>query len=192
MGKDQASPTPENSLDHSDPFDGTNTSLPTRGTIQDFYHRICSWYQSQFEHYLAYNLGIKLWLQKGKVTVWHRLVMMFFRLWRKLVKLKNFFLRNCKTSSSCICNYKQQVCLKACLGKSLKLTLSMSLKYTAHFAWDLSLGQIRTSKKGGGGVKEIFQLSRGNYEISVCLSVWIYVCHSVCLLFCFLIILPKW
>ena len=34
----------------------------------------------------------------------------------------------------------------------------MSLKYVAHFAWDLSLGQIRTSKKGGA-IKETFKIS---------------------------------
>ena len=34
----------------------------------------------------------------------------------------------------------------------------MSLKYTAHFTWDLNLGQIRIFKKGGQGeeVKETF------------------------------------
>ena len=58
----------------------------------------------------------------------------------------------------------------------------MSLKYTAHFAWDLSLGQIRTSsqkkKKRWGGIKRLKSQAE-NYEI--CLYVWIYVCLSVCL-----------
>ena len=37
----QASPTPETFLNPSDSSDGTKTSLPTRGTIQDFYQLIC-------------------------------------------------------------------------------------------------------------------------------------------------------
>ena len=41
----QASPTPANSLNPSDSSDGTKVSLPTRGTIQDFYQLICPWYQ---------------------------------------------------------------------------------------------------------------------------------------------------
>ena len=74
----------------SDSSAGTKTSLPTRGTIQDFYQLICPWYQSQFEHYLVYNLGIKLWIQKGKMISWHKVAMTFFRLQRKLVKMKFF------------------------------------------------------------------------------------------------------
>ena len=157
MGKDQASPTPANSLNPSDPSDGRRTFFPTRWTIHDFYQLICPWYQSQFEHYSAYNLGIKLWLQKGKVTFWHRMAMMLFRLWRKLVKLKIFFLETAKSVLFAYAIKNNKFVKKDCLGKSLKLTLFMSLKYTAHFAWDLSLGQIRTSKKGGvGGGKETF------------------------------------
>ena len=61
------------------------------------------------------------------------------------------------------------------------LTLSTSLKYIAHFAWDLSLGQIRSSrqkkkKKVRGCIKH-FKSQAENYKI--CLSVWVlYV--SVC------------
>ena len=91
MEKDQASPAPENSLNPSDSSDGIKTSLPTRGTIQDFYQLICPWYQSQFEHYLLCILAIKLWLQKGKITFWHRMAVIFFRLRRKLVKMNFFF-----------------------------------------------------------------------------------------------------
>ena len=59
--------------------------------------------------------------------------MMFFRLWRKLVKLKIFFLETAKSVLAyAIKNNK--FAKKDCLGKSLKLTLFMSLKYTAHFA----------------------------------------------------------
>ena len=187
MGKDQASPTPANSLNPSDPSDGRKTSFPTRGTIQDFYQLICPWYQSQFEHYLAYNLGIKLWLQKGKVTFWHRMAMMFFRLWRKLVKLKIFFLETAKSVLFAYAIKNNKFVKKDCLGKSLKLTLFMSLKYTAHFAWDLSLGQIRTSRKwvaGGwwGSSKRHFKCQVENYEISVCLSRFMYV--SICVFCC--------
>ena len=52
---------------------------------------ICPWYQSQFEHYLVYILAVKLWLQKRKMTFWHRMAMIFFRLWRKLLKMKFSF-----------------------------------------------------------------------------------------------------
>ena len=37
-------------------------------------------------------------------------------------------------------------------------------------------------KKGGGGKRDILTQTE-NYKISVNLSVWIYVCLSVCLLF---------
>ena len=43
-------PTPANSLCPSDSSYGTKTSLPTKGTIQDFHQLICLWYQNQFEH----------------------------------------------------------------------------------------------------------------------------------------------
>jgi len=57
----------------------------------------------------------------------------------------------------------------------------MPLKYTAHFAWDLNLGQIRNSSKkkkkrkkekswGWGGSKRHFKSQEENYEISVCLD----------------------
>ena len=73
----------------------------------------------------------------------------------------------------------------------------MSLKYTANFAWDLSLGQIRTSSKDKKGVKEIFyffyyyffQIDILNLKqktirsLSVCLSGFMYV--SVYVLFFF-------
>ena len=71
----------------------------------------------------------------------------------------------------------------------------MSLKYTANFAWDLSLGQIRTSGKDKKGVKEIFYFfiiffsnryfksQTENYKISVSLSGFMYV--SVYVLFFF-------
>ena len=58
----------------------------------------------------------------------------------------------------------------------------MSLKYTAHFAWDLSLGQIRTSrkkkKKKKWGSKRHFKFQVENYEISVCLFGFMYVSVS--------------
>ena len=142
------------------------------------------WYLSQFEHYLVYNLGIKLWLQKGKMTFWHRIAMTFFRLQRKLVKMK-FFSWKLQNQFFSQMQWKTTSLLKACLGKSLKLTLSMFLKYTAHFAWDFRFGQIRTSKKkkkkggGEGGSKRHVQSQAKNYEIYVCLSEFMYV--SVCI-----------
>ena len=53
----------------------------------------------------------------------------------------------------------------------------MSLKYTSNFASDLSLGQIRTSskEKQRGGSKRYFKSQIENYEISVCLSGFMYV-----------------
>ena len=59
------------------------------------------------------------------------------------------------------------------------LTLFVSLEDIAHFAWDLSLGQIRTSsqkKKKWGGIRH-FKSQAENYK-SVCLSGFVYV--SVC------------
>ena len=70
--------------------DGTKTSLLNQRDNPRFYQLICPWYQSQFEHYLVYILAVKLWLQKRKMTFWHRMAMIFFRLWRKLLKMKFF------------------------------------------------------------------------------------------------------
>ena len=89
-------PSFPHSLNPSESSDGTKTSCPTRVTIQDFYQMICPWYQSPFKHYLIYILAIKLWLQKGKMTFWHRMAMIFFRLQRKLVKINFFFLETAK------------------------------------------------------------------------------------------------
>ena len=85
---DQAFPAPTNSLNPSYSSDGTKVSLPSRGTIQAFYQLIYPRYQSQFEHELVYNLGMKLWLHKGKMTFWCRMAMIFLGLQRKLVKMK--------------------------------------------------------------------------------------------------------
>ena len=70
---------------------------------------------------------------------------------------------------------------KACLGESLKLTLSMSLKYTANFVWDLSLGQIRTSSKGEkGGQRDILNLKQKTIRL---LSICMDLCMSQCVFF---------
>ena len=70
-------------------------------------------------------------------------------------------------------------CYKACPGKSLKLTLSMSLKYTANFAWDLSLWQIRTSSKEKGGQRDILNLKQKTIKSqSVCLDLCMCQCMS--------------
>ena len=92
-----------------------------------------------------------------------------------------------------LCSTQTTILLKG-LGKSLKLTLSMSLKYTANLAWDklICLGQIRTwSKEKEKGVKEIiffwyFKFQTENYKISVCLSGFMYVSVYV---FCFFLII---
>ena len=94
---DQAFPTPANSLNPSDSSDGTKVSLPSRGTIQAFYQLICPWYQSQFEHYLVYNLGMKLWLPKGKMTFWCRMAMIFLGFQTKLLKIERLLLNHVKT-----------------------------------------------------------------------------------------------
>ena len=58
-----------------------------RGTIQTFYHPICCYFHCQFQHYLICILGTKLWLWNGKISFWHRITVLFSRLWRKLVKM---------------------------------------------------------------------------------------------------------
>ena len=183
MGKDQASPTPANSLNPSDPSDGRKTSFPTRGTIQDFYQLICPWYQSQFEHYSAYNLGIKLWLQKGKVTFWHRMAMMFFRLWRKLVKLKIFFLETAKSVLFAYAIKNNKFVKKRLPREKLEVNPWKCPWNTQPTLPETSaLGKLELQKKGGWGeAKRHFKCLVENYEISVCLSQFMYV--SVCV-FC--------
>ena len=43
--------------------------------------------------------------------------------------------------------------------------------------------KLQAKKKKVGWSKRYFNSQTGNYKISVSLSVWIYVCLSVCLLF---------
>ena len=107
---DQAFPTPANSLNPSDSSDGTKVSLPSRGTIQAFYQLICPWYQSQFEHYLVYNLGMKLWVHKGNMLFdagWPWYSLDFRENW---LKWNFFFLGNCKAGSFSICDWKRLGC----------------------------------------------------------------------------------
>ena len=57
----------------------------------------------------------------------------------------------------------------------------MFLGYTAHSIWDSShkqIGRIQTKKKKKEGAKKHFKFQAENYEISVCLSGFMYV--SVC------------
>ena len=62
----------------------------------------------------------------------------------------------------------------------------MSFKYTAHFAWDLSLGQIRTSKKKkktgggrGGNQRDILNLKQKTMKsLPVCLDLYMFQCVS--------------
>ena len=53
----------------------------------------------------------------------------------------------------------------------------MSLKYTANFAWDLSLGQIRNlSKEKKMGQRDILNLKQKTIRpLSVCLFGFMYV-----------------
>ena len=53
----------------------------------------------------------------------------------------------------------------------------MSLKYTANFAWDLSLGHIRTSsKEKQRGQRDILNLKQKTIRsLSVCVSGFMYV-----------------
>ena len=118
---DQAFPTPANSLNPSDSSDGPKVSLSSRGTIQAFYQLICPWYQSQFEHYVVYNLGMKLWLHKGKMTFWCRMAMIFLGFQRKLVKMiLFFFFWNCKAGFFSICNWKPLGCKVSFLSSPKK------------------------------------------------------------------------
>ena len=57
-------------------------------------------------------------------------------------------------------------------GKKPKLTLIVSLGYTAHSIWDFSHEQIgRTQIKKKEGAKRHFKYQAENYEISVYMSV---------------------
>ena len=63
--------------------------------------------------------------RKERWLLWHRMAMIFFRLWRKLVKMIFFFLWNCKTSSFCIYNLKQLAFYKGLPRKNLEANLCL-------------------------------------------------------------------
>ena len=141
------------------------------------------WYQSQFEHYLVYNLGIKLWLQKGKMTFWHRVAMTFFRLQRKLFKIK-FFSWKLQNQFFLQMQWRTTSLLKALLREKLEVNPFhvLEIQQPTFLKPQLWANQNfnQKKKKKESGVKETSSIS-GRKLWDLCLSVWIYVCLSVCL-----------
>ena len=140
------------------------------------------WYQSQFEHYLVYNLGIKLWLQKGKMTFWHREAMTFFRLQRKLVKMK-FFSWKLQNQFFLQMQWRTTSLLKALPREKLEVNPFHVLEiqqptFLKPQLWANQNFNQKKKKKGRVVSKRHFQSQAENYEIYVCLSEFMYV--SVC------------
>ena len=129
---------------------------------------------------------MKLWLQKREMTFWHWMPMIFFRLRRKLVKIKSFLkLQNLFLHAQLRKSWLVKMLFwssnsawetKTGLGKNLKLTLIMFLRYTAHSVWDSNheqVGRTSSQEKKGGGCKETFYISSGKlWGLCVCLRAW--------------------
>ena len=125
---------------------------------------------------------MKLWLQKKRWHFWHWIAMIFFRLWRKLVKIKSFlklqnqFFLHMQLGKSWlikILSWSSNSAweTKIGLGKNLKLTLIMSLGYTAHSIWDSSHKQI--GEKKFFLMEKIFQVENYAYlSMSQCMSLF--------------------
>ena len=144
------------------------------------------------------HISFILWMiymitKKTDGIFWHWMAMIFFRLRRKLVKIKFFlkvqnrFFSHMQLGSSWLLTIlfwssNSAWETKISLGKNLKLTLIMFLGYTAHSIWDSShkqIGRTQTKeKKKKKGQKRYLKFQVENYEISVCLSK--FICVSVC------------
>ena len=142
---------------------------------------------------------MKLWLQKKRWHFWHWIAMIFFRLWRKLVKIKSFlklqnqFFLHMQLGKSWlikILSWSSNSAweTKIGLGKNLKLTLIMSLGYTAHSIWDSSHKQIGgTQEKEKRNIyiyisERYFKCQVENY---ICLSKITYVSNVSMYVFVF-------
>ena len=123
---------------------------------------------------------MKLWLQKREMTFWHWMPMIFFRLRRKLVKIKSFLkLQNLFLHAQLRKSWLVKMLFwssnsawetKTGLGKNLKLTLIMSLGHTAHSIWASSHEQIgRTQTKKKRRHKDILNIKQKLWDL--CLSV---------------------
>ena len=146
------------------------------------YQSVDPCHQSQFEHSLVSFLTMKLWLQKQRWHFLHWMAMIFFRLQRKLVKtslfkIQNRFFLHVQLRKSWLVKilFWSSISVwetKTGQGKNLKLTLIVSLGYTAHSIWDSSHEQIgRTQTKKKEGAKRHFKYQAENYEIPVYMSV---------------------
>ena len=133
---------------------------------------------------MVYILAIKLKLQKGKMTFWHRMALIFFRLWRKLVKMKFSFPWNLPNTFFLHMFLKTTSLLKGLPRAKLEVNPFQSLKYIAHFAWDLTQPwasqNFKPNKQTKKGQREVLNLRR---ETMRSLSGFIYV--SVCAFFFF-------
>ena len=137
---------------------------------------------------------MKLWLTKKRWHFWHWIAVIFFRLRRKLVKIKSFlklqnqFFLHMQLGKSWLIKIlfwssNSAWETKIGLGKNLTLTLIMSLGYTAHSIWDSSpeqIGRTQTKKKKKKGQRDILNFKRKTMRsLFVCLNLSVSQCVSL-------------
>ena len=119
------------------------------------------------------------------------MTLIFFRLWRKLVKMKFSFPWKLQNPFFVHMHLKPTSLLKGLPREKLEvnpfliLEIHCPLCLRPHSALDKSEHQAKQTNKQGS--KRCFKSQAGNYEVSVCLSGFMYV--SVCALFFFIILL---
>ena len=116
-----------------------------------------------------------------------QMAMIFFRLWRKLVKMNFFSLETAKPVLFHM-QLKTTSLLKGLPREKLEVNPFMSLKYTAHLPETSTLGklELQAKKKRGKGQRDILNLKKQTMRF---LSVCLYLCMSQCVSFFFLILL---
>ena len=119
------------------------------------------------------------------------MALIFFRLWRKLVKMKFSFPWNLPNPFFPHMHLKTTSLLKGLPRAKLEVTpfhvLEIHCPLCLRPNSALGKSELQAKQTNKKGSKRSFKSQAGNYEISVCLSAFIYV--SVCAFFFFIILL---
>ena len=120
------------------------------------------------------------------------MALIFFRLWRKLVKMKFSFPLKLQNPFFLHMHLKPTSLLKALPREKLEVNPFHVLEIHCPFCLrpDSALGktELQAKQTKYKGQRDVLNL-RQETEISVCLSIWLYVCLCALFLFLYIILL---
>ena len=120
------------------------------------------------------------------------MALIFFRLWRKLVKMKFSFPLKLQNPFLLHMHLKPTSLLKGLPREKLEVTPFhvLEIQYSFSLRPYSALGKIELQAKQTKykGQRDVLNL-RQETEISVCLSIWLYVCLCALFLFLYIILL---